>query len=154
MPSIAIMAKRLLISSALTGLLALLLYAQQSVLYAALDSLLPRTSTAINDLLIETTHDHAWDQLYHLGGNSPWIPKLDGVVTTDVTAPAGCRVDQVHMVGQRHLQQVGSHLTVFSFICSCQGMRSAILPLRRESVGRNMIAQSCCHPISRAMARD
>lgn len=41
----------------------------------------------------------AWDQLYHLGGNSPWIPKTTGLASSNISVPDGCRVDQVHMVG-------------------------------------------------------
>lgn len=41
----------------------------------------------------------SWDQLYHLGGNSPWIPKTSGIISSNVSAPENCRVDQVHMVG-------------------------------------------------------
>lgn len=39
-----------------------------------------------------------WDILYHQGGNSPWIPKINGTITTDPSPPPGCRVEQVHMV--------------------------------------------------------
>ncbi|KAI9754503.1 MAG: hypothetical protein M4579_004673 [Chaenotheca gracillima] len=41
-----------------------------------------------------------WDILYHLGGNSPWIKKIDGVVDTTVEPPAGCEVEQVHMMSR------------------------------------------------------
>lgn len=40
-----------------------------------------------------------WDLLYHLGGNGPWIQKLDDTVQIGIDPPAGCRVDQVHLVG-------------------------------------------------------
>jgi hypothetical protein len=33
-----------------------------------------------------------------LGGNGPWIPKVDGIVTNDTAPPQGCMVQQVHMV--------------------------------------------------------
>lgn len=39
-----------------------------------------------------------WNILYHLGGNSPWIEKVDGVVKGGIGPPEGCRVEQVHMV--------------------------------------------------------
>lgn len=39
-----------------------------------------------------------WDLLYHLGGNGPWIEKVDGVVEGGIQVPAGCKVDMVHMV--------------------------------------------------------
>lgn len=40
-----------------------------------------------------------WNILYHLGGNGPWIEKVDGVVEGGIAAPEGCKVEQVHMVG-------------------------------------------------------
>jgi len=40
-----------------------------------------------------------WNILYHLGGNGPWIPKIDGVVDGGITTPNGCRIDMIHMVG-------------------------------------------------------
>ena len=48
-------------------------------------------------------HDRAgidveWNLFYHLGGNGPWIPKVDGVVRDTLAPPAGCVVNQVHMV--------------------------------------------------------
>ena len=36
--------------------------------------------------------------LYHLGGNGPWITKLDGTLHEDVEPPMGCKVEQAHMV--------------------------------------------------------
>jgi hypothetical protein len=42
--------------------------------------------------------DKDWNIYYHLGGNGPWIPKHDGVVTNDTAPPEGCTVQQVHMV--------------------------------------------------------
>lgn len=47
-----------------------------------------------------TTND--WNILYHLGGNGPWIPKVDGVVEGGLAPPEGCRVEQVHMVRALH----------------------------------------------------
>lgn len=38
------------------------------------------------------------DLFYHLGGNGPWIPKMDGAVEGGIEPPEGCRVTQVHMV--------------------------------------------------------
>ena len=35
---------------------------------------------------------------YHLGGNGPWIPKINGTIDEGIEPPAGCRVTQVHMV--------------------------------------------------------
>ena len=39
-----------------------------------------------------------WNLLYHLGGNGPWIEKIDGIVEGGIGVPKGCRVEQVHMV--------------------------------------------------------
>jgi len=39
-----------------------------------------------------------WNILYHIGGNGPWIQKIDGVVQEGFGPPAGCHVEQVHMV--------------------------------------------------------
>ncbi|KAK0865825.1 hypothetical protein LTS02_005118 [Friedmanniomyces endolithicus] len=41
--------------------------------------------------------DETWDIRYHLGGNSPWIPKVSGIVDGGTETPPGCVVDQVHM---------------------------------------------------------
>lgn len=41
---------------------------------------------------------HDWNILYHLGGNGPWIEKVDGVVKGGIGVPEGCRVGQIHMV--------------------------------------------------------
>ncbi len=41
-----------------------------------------------------------WNILHHLGGNGPWVEKLDeGGTTPDLAPPPGCSIDQVHMVG-------------------------------------------------------
>ena len=39
-----------------------------------------------------------WDILYHVGGNGPWIQKVDGTLGEDIEPPVGCKVEQVHMV--------------------------------------------------------
>jgi hypothetical protein len=42
-----------------------------------------------------------WNLFYHLGGNGPWIEKLNarfGTYDEDGKTPEGCVVDQVHMV--------------------------------------------------------
>lgn len=39
-----------------------------------------------------------WNILYHIGGNGPWIQKIDGVVQKGFGPPPGCHVEQVHMV--------------------------------------------------------
>lgn len=42
-----------------------------------------------------------WNLLYHLGGNGPWVEKIDGVVEGGIQVPEDCEVDMVHMVGSR-----------------------------------------------------
>jgi acid phosphatase len=39
-----------------------------------------------------------WNILYHLGGNGPWVEKVDNVVEGGLAPPEGCVVEQVHMV--------------------------------------------------------
>ena len=46
-----------------------------------------------------------FDVLYHLGGNGPWIPKVRNVTGDSIDPPDGCRVDQVHMVGDHNLRR-------------------------------------------------
>ncbi|KAF2465895.1 phosphoglycerate mutase-like protein [Lindgomyces ingoldianus] len=48
------------------------------------------------------THD--WNILYHLGGNGPWVEKVDNVVEGGIAVPDGCAVDQVHMMS-RHAER-------------------------------------------------
>lgn len=45
-----------------------------------------------------------WNILYHLGGNGPWIQKIDGTVGDNIGAPESCRVEQVHMI-VRHAER-------------------------------------------------
>ena len=49
-----------------------------------------------------------WNILYHLGGNGPWIEKIDGDSELQgIAPPEGCSVDQVHLV--RHWQISASY---------------------------------------------
>ncbi|TKA55486.1 hypothetical protein B0A49_12081, partial [Cryomyces minteri] len=45
-----------------------------------------------------------WNILYHLGGNGPWVEKVDGIVEGGIGVPDGCRVEQVHMMS-RHSER-------------------------------------------------
>jgi len=103
MPAITVMATWLLIFSAMAGLLALLLYSHEVVAYAYTSYFLAwlqsRWHPAAGGLPVRTGVTEPWNQLYHLGGNSPWIQKVDGVVNGSLDVPTGCRIDQVHMVG-------------------------------------------------------
>lgn len=102
MLAVTAMASWLLSLSAVAGLLALLLYSQKDVLYVYTSHSatwlgLP-CKALLGHLVIGSGATDAWNQLYHLGGNSPWIPKINAIVDTSLYAPAGCRIDQVHMV--------------------------------------------------------
>lgn len=46
----------------------------------------------------DSCHKDEWNILYHLGGNGPWVEKVDGVATGGIEVPEGCSVDMVHMV--------------------------------------------------------
>ena len=50
-----------------------------------------------------------WNILYHLGGNGPWIEKVDGVAHGGIGVPEGCRVEQVHMVRVESSSDVMTH---------------------------------------------
>ncbi|OJD35609.1 phosphoglycerate mutase-like protein [Diplodia corticola] len=43
-----------------------------------------------------------WNVLYHLGGNGPWVEKVDGVLDEGIAVPEGCNVEQVHMMSRHH----------------------------------------------------
>lgn len=68
----------------------------------------------------------SWNQLYHLGGNSPWIPKLSGLASPNTSVPEDCHVDQVHMVGTVSIHAVGASLILFLFTCRCQDTQNVI----------------------------
>lgn len=50
-------------------------------------------------LVTNTTTDEDWNILYHLGGNGPWVPKVDGPLGDELSVPEDCMIEQVHMVG-------------------------------------------------------
>ncbi|KAF2737578.1 phosphoglycerate mutase-like protein [Polyplosphaeria fusca] len=45
-----------------------------------------------------------WNILYHLGGNGPWVEKIESVVEGGIAPPDGCDVTQVHMMA-RHAER-------------------------------------------------
>ncbi|KAE8387504.1 histidine phosphatase superfamily [Aspergillus alliaceus] len=62
-----------------------------------------------------------WNLLYHLGGNGPWVEKIDGPGARGVDPPNGCAIEQVHMMsrhGERYpTKSAGSrHLALLSRI--------------------------------------
>ena len=71
--------------------------------YAPVFSVLPtkKGTGGLND-------DENWNLFYHLGGNGPWIPKIDDVVPGGVDVPVGCSIDQAHMIS-RHAERYPTH---------------------------------------------
>lgn len=49
----------------------------------------------------------AWNVLYHVGGNGPWIEKVDGVVDEGIEPPNGCSIEQIHMVSAHFSRRLG-----------------------------------------------
>lgn len=74
-----------------------------SVFVAFLATVFSRHTIPISDLgdrslLAGITERTTSDLFYHLGGNGPWIPKINGTVKGGIEPPSGCRITQVHMV--------------------------------------------------------
>lgn len=45
------------------------------------------------------THRKGWNLLQHLGGNGPWIEKIDDrEESSNLAPPEGCSIEQVHLV--------------------------------------------------------
>lgn len=102
------MERRIMLASGITALLAILILGLYQKAAAAF-SFTGRFSkwgpqrhmsaSAKLDNYHDDGGDDTWNIHYHLGGNGPWIPKLQNTVEDDIDPPAGCWVDQVHMVG-------------------------------------------------------
>lgn len=69
----------------------------------------------------------AWNILYHVGGNGPWIQKVHGVVEGGVGAPDGCCVDQVHIV-RREIWNISGEPLLMNCASRCRGMQSSTRP--------------------------
>ncbi|KIX98076.1 uncharacterized protein Z520_06156 [Fonsecaea multimorphosa CBS 102226] len=54
--------------------------------------------------LCSTAFHALWNLLHHLGGNGPWIRKIDSVNYYDSPLPKKCSIDQVHMLS-RHAER-------------------------------------------------
>jgi hypothetical protein len=90
-----------------------------------------------------TDGDPEWDLFYHLGGNGPWIPKVEGVIRGTLAPPAGCDVDQVHMVKSLILTKSlasaqSPMLTTASYLVIQHGtqhrmLEHVVLPIIRDS---------------------
>jgi len=76
-----------------------------------------------------------WNLHYHLGGNGPWVPKVEGIVDGGIDVPEGCKVEQVHMVGPAIRLEVG---VVSDFLSShshrSQGMLNDTQPYQQACV--------------------
>ncbi|KAF7595014.1 acid phosphatase pho5 [Aspergillus hancockii] len=67
------------------------------------------------------SYDNDWNLLYHLGGNGPWVEKIDGPNARGVDPPNRCTIDQLHMIsrhGERYPTKSagGRHLALLSRI--------------------------------------
>lgn len=58
-----------------------------------------------------------WNILYHLGGNGPWVEKVDGVLDGGIAVPEGCTVNQVHMVGSRTMLWKSAVSSTINTLC-------------------------------------
>jgi len=56
------------------------------------------TWTHSENLVNRNTTQEDWNILYHLGGNGPWIPKVEGPFGDELSVPQGCKIEQVHVV--------------------------------------------------------
>jgi len=100
------MAWWVVVTSVIVGV-ATLLYCQRSGMQDVLPSNFRSwlVSHLADDLAIVSSAnlvantERQWNIFYHMGGNSPWIPKLRDTENGGIKPPAGCHVDQVHMVG-------------------------------------------------------
>ena len=57
-----------------------------------------------------------WNVLYHLGGNGPWVEKVEDVVAGGISLPYGCEVDQIHMMA-RHAERYPTRKVATSKSC-------------------------------------
>ncbi|KAK4548315.1 hypothetical protein LTR36_010185 [Oleoguttula mirabilis] len=64
----------------------------------------------------------------HQGGNSPWIPKVRGILEGGMEPPAGCRVDQVHMIS-RHAERYPTVMAGIRMLELFQHLQAANLTL-------------------------
>lgn len=84
-----------------------------------------------------------WNILYHIGGNGPWIQKIDGVVRAGFGPPPGCHVEQVNMVSMGCSHPIWDERggqeradIVLTNASRCRDTLSAILQLALEAVGQ------------------
>ncbi|KAK5723002.1 hypothetical protein LTR17_014052 [Elasticomyces elasticus] len=77
------------------------------------------------------TEKENWDIRYHMGGNSPWIPKTDGTVDGNIDPPPGCRIDQVHMMA-RHAERYPTTLSGIRMLELFQHIQHANVTLQGD----------------------
>lgn len=80
--------------------------------------------------IVNTTNED-WNILYHLGGNGPWIPKVDGVYGDDLSIPEGCRIEQVHMIA-RHNERYPTHATAEHMVALHNRLRTLDFALKGD----------------------
>lgn len=102
-----------------------------------------------------TQQDHEeddWNLFYHLGGNGPWIEKVDaryGTYEKDGTAPPGCVIDQVHMV-----RKLKGEMFQRSVKLPLGYKNAAELPTSYEDMLTLLSARSSCRKISYQKCRN
>ncbi|KAI9823486.1 MAG: acid phosphatase pho5 [Thelocarpon impressellum] len=79
----------------------------------------------------KSTIDGAWNILYHLGGNGPWIEKVDGVVEGGIGPPDGCSVQQVHMMS-RHAERFPTSNAGARMLSALEHIKSLKLKLKGD----------------------
>ncbi|KAK3648967.1 hypothetical protein LTR56_007099 [Elasticomyces elasticus] len=72
-----------------------------------------------------------WDIRYHTGGNSPWIPKINGTIAGGIDPPLGCRIDQVHMMA-RHAERYPTTLSGIRMLELFQHIQHANVTLQGD----------------------
>jgi hypothetical protein len=93
------MERVLIMASAFAACLAILAFLLLQDTYAFQLPLFSQSDHHASPVEDGQSSGQTWNILYHLGGNSPWIPKLDGLIESDISPPPSCKVEQVHMVG-------------------------------------------------------
>ena len=73
-------------------------YPWVALVHNHLDTIMNKWTHSQN-LVNHNTTQEDWNILYHLGGNGPWIPKVDGPFGDELSVPEGCKIEQVHVVG-------------------------------------------------------
>ncbi|KAK5725798.1 hypothetical protein LTR15_003988 [Elasticomyces elasticus] len=78
-----------------------------------------------------TVAKEEWDIRYHMGGNSPWIPKINGTIAGGIDPPLGCRIDQVHVMA-RHAERYPTTLSGIRMLELFQHIQHANVTLQGD----------------------